>query len=54
MNCPKCKREIEPGEATWPRSDYAAGNDICQDCWEDECSEAFWRSMGGEDELPEV
>lgn len=44
MNCPKCKREIEPGEVTWP-GDEPCPPEICQDCWEQACSELFWEQM---------
>ncbi len=48
MNCPQCRREIEPGEVTWPGDD----SEICQDCWEQECSEMFWEQLGGDEIKP--
>jgi hypothetical protein len=27
----------------WPGDD---GGELCQDCWESECSESYWRELG--------
>lgn len=38
-HCDKCKREVFENEITWPGKEH---NDICQDCWEAECSQSWW------------
>ena len=39
--CHACNRDTS-GEMTWPGE---AGHDICQQCWEAECSRAWWVMM---------
>ena len=36
--CHECKRDTS-GEMTWPGE---AGHEICQECWEAECSRSWW------------
>lgn len=36
--CHECKRDTS-GEMTWPGED---GQEICQECWEAECSRSWW------------
>ncbi len=36
--CHECKRDTS-GEMTWPGE---AGQEICQECWEAECSRSWW------------
>jgi len=37
-SCAECKRDTS-GEMTWPGE---KGAEICQDCWEAECSRSWW------------
>ena len=41
MNCSTCQRDTT-GELTWPSE---SSNEICQDCWEAECSKSWWLLM---------
>jgi hypothetical protein len=36
--CHECKRDTS-GEMTWPGE---SGHEICQECWEAECSRSWW------------
>lgn len=42
MNCPICLEPVEEGAITWPGE---TANDICQCCWERECSQSWWRMV---------
>jgi hypothetical protein len=37
-SCAECKRDTS-GEMTWPGE---KGAEICQECWEAECSRSWW------------
>ena len=37
--CPRCKQKPEPYNYTWPGKDH---EEICQECWEQECDDAWW------------
>ena len=39
--CHECKRDTS-GEMTWPGE---AGHEICQECWEAECSRSWWKMV---------
>jgi hypothetical protein len=43
MKCSICNREIQPNEIIW---DIPKDN-TCQDCFEEYCSEEYWRTFGG-------
>lgn len=43
--CPKCGASIGPDEMVWPGD---AHEEICQNCWEQECSESWWRMVMGQ------
>mgnify|MGYP000325988169 CR=1 FL=1 len=40
-SCHECGRDISK-EMTWPGE---AGHEICQDCWEAECSRSWWKMV---------
>lgn len=40
--CSKCGARPHDG---WPGDN---GSEICQECWEDECSASWWRMVCGE------
>jgi len=40
MQCANCKNEI-PLYESWPGDN----GDICQDCWEKECSKSWWEMV---------
>lgn len=39
--CHECKRDTT-GEMTWPGE---AGHEVCQECWEAECSRSWWKAV---------
>jgi hypothetical protein len=39
--CHECNRDTS-GEMTWPGE---AGHEICQECWEAECSRSWWEMV---------
>jgi hypothetical protein len=46
MICPKCNRQIEPGEVTWPVSvDGRVEVGGCPDCWEAQAEAAWWDAV---------
>lgn len=44
MKCPKCGKE---NEDNWP---ILQGDGGCQECWENECGEAWWNFIGKDSE----
>jgi hypothetical protein len=41
--CPRCRRDIAPNETTWPVCvDARLVEGGCQECWEEECAQAWW------------
>lgn len=45
--CAECHRDTE-GEITWPNQD---GKEVCQECWEAECSKSWWAMVENLDRL---
>lgn len=43
VTCSRCRREIEPGETTWP--DDTTEDGLCQTCWEDHCGRSWWEMV---------
>ena len=39
--CGQCNRDTS-GEMTWPGEN---GTEVCQDCWEAECSRSWWEQV---------
>jgi len=43
MDCPVCNKE---NDDNWPLDvDSKIKDGGCQDCWEDQCDDGWWRSM---------
>lgn len=49
--CPDCGRPLATTEITWPGN---RGHDICQDCWETECSIAWWEAAAAAEQATEM
>lgn len=45
MTCTRCK--VEPS-AGWPDNTLNKDGELCQMCWEDQCSESWWQMVMGQ------
>lgn len=42
-NCPRCHRQVDPTDITWPIDvDGATVEGGCQGCWEADCAVGWW------------
>lgn len=49
--CCRCGGELKASE-TWPSEE--AGKDFCQDCWEEYCSEEWWKHVNALNSMNEI
>lgn len=43
MTCSRCGTDLSLEDMTWPGE---GGGEVCQNCWEIECDEEWWRALG--------